>query len=408
VVGIVFGGRFLTRPIFRWIAQSRSNEVFIATTLLLVIGITLAMQLVGLSPALGTFLAGVVLADSEYRHELEANIEPFKGLLLGLFFISVGASINFPLVADAPLLILGLVALLIGIKFPLLLLLGRVFRLNLADNLMFAFILAQGGEFAFLLFSFATQNRVMSADLVNIMVAVVALSMMLTPLMIMAYEHWVRPRFIDCAAAPPGDETIDAGPNRVIIAGYGRFGQVVSRMLTADGVETTLLDNDASQIELTARFGQKVFYGDALRIELLRAAGAERAQLLVIAFGSRQKSVDLVNMVRSNFPQLKILARAYDRAHAYQLMAAGVHFVMRESFGSALLVGERALQFLGSSEERAYRVMRLFKKHDEAGLEKMYELWGDERAYGLGIRQALKDLEQVLKDDLEDSVKRIP
>jgi len=405
VGGIVFGGRFLTRPIFRWIAQSRSSEVFIATALLLVIGISLAMQLVGLSPALGTFLAGVVLAESEYRHELEANIEPFKGLLLGLFFISVGASINFPLVAHSPLLILGLVALLIGLKFPLLLLLGRLFRLNLADNLMFAFVLAQGGEFAFLLFSYATQNRVMDADLANIMIAVVALSMMLTPLMVMAYERWVRPRFIDCVA-PAVDEAIEAGPGRVIIAGYGRFGQVVSRMLMADGVETTLLDNDASQIELTARFGQKVFYGDALRIELLRAAGAANAQLLIITFGSRQKSVALVKMVRSHFPHLKILARAYDRAHTYELMAAGVDFVMREMFGSALLVGERALQFLGSSEQRAHRIMRIFKRHDEAGLEKMYALWGDDRAYGLAIRQSLKDLEQVLKDDLEDGLGR--
>lgn len=405
VGGIVFGGRFLTRPIFRWIAQSRSSEVFIATALLLVIGISLAMQMVGLSPALGTFLAGVVLAESEYRHELEANIEPFKGLFLGLFFISVGASINFPLVVHSPLLILGLVALLIGVKFPLLLLLGRLFRLKLADNLMFAFILAQGGEFAFLLFSFATQNRVIGADLANIMIAVVALSMLLTPLIVMAYERWVRPRFIACVA-PVADEAIDAGPGRVIIAGYGRFGQVVSRMLMADGVETTLLDNDASQIALTARFGQKVFYGDALRIELLRAAGAENAQLLIVTFGSRQKSVALVKMVRSHFPHLKILARAYDRAHTYELMAAGVDFVMREMFGSALLVGEHALRLLGSSERRAYRIMRIFKRHDEAGLEKMYELWGDDRAYGLAIRQSLKDLEQVLKDDLEDSLER--
>lgn len=407
VAGIIVGGRFLVRPVFRWIALSRSSEVLIATALSLVIGITLAMEYVNLSPALGTFLAGVVLAENEYRHELEANIQPFKGLFLGLFFISVGASIDFDLVMQSPGLIFGLVLLLIGIKFPLLLLLGRLFGLKLADNLMFAFILAQGGEFAFLLFSYATQTRVMDHALANQMIVVIALSMVLTPLMVIVYERWVRPRF-SARATVAENELMEPQQGPVIVAGYGRFGQVVSRMLMADGVEMTLLDHDASQIELTGRFGYKVFYGDARRVELLRAAGAGKARLLIVAFGNRERTVELVKTVRSHFPHLKILARAYDRAHAYELKAAGAHSVIRETFGSALLTGEEALKLLGSSEDRAHRVMKLFKEHDETGLEKMYELWGDDLAYGLRIRQELKQLEKVLQDDQQDRAEHSP
>ena len=400
VVGIVVAGRFLTRPVFRWIAESRSTEVFVATALLLVIGISLAMQLVGLSPALGTFLAGVVLADSEYRHELEANIEPFKGLLLGLFFISVGASTDFNLVVDSPGLVAGLVVLLIAIKFPVLLLLGRLFKLKLADNLMFAFILAQGGEFAFLLFSFATQTRVIPSELSNLMIVVVAMSMIITPLMIIAYERWVQPRFADCVSEPEQEEIEPDAPPAVIIAGYGRFGQVVSRLLKADGFETILLDHDASQIELTGRFGNKVFYGDASRLDLLKAAGADHAKLLVVAFDDREKAVQLVETAHQHFPHLKVLARAYDRRHAYELMRVKAENVTRETFGSALLMGEQALRMLGSSEERAYRIMRLFKQHDESGLERMYEVWGDDKAYGLRVREELAELEKVLQDDV--------
>jgi monovalent cation:proton antiporter-2 (CPA2) family protein len=407
VVGIVVGGRFLTRPVFRWIAASHSSEVFVATALLLVIGTSLAMQLVDLSPALGTFLAGVVLAESEYRHELEANIEPFKGLLLGLFFIAVGASIDFALVAQSPGMVLGLVLLLIAIKFPVLLLLGYLFRLRLADNLMFAFVLAQGGEFAFLLFSFATQTRVLEADVANLLIVVVALSMVLTPLMIIVYERYVQPRFVECVA-PPEDTGMHAGAAPVIIAGFGRFGQIVARLLKAARIQTVLLDHDASQIDLTGRFGNKVFYGDATRIELLRAAGADKARLLIVCFTNPEKSVQLVKTVKQHFPNLRVLARAYDRSHTYQLMGAKADGVIRETFGSALFTGEQALKLLGYGDERATRVMRLFRQHDEAGLEKMYSLWGDDKAYGLRIREELDQLEKVLQDDVEGAVEPPP
>ena len=404
VVGaIVISGRFLMRPVFHWIASTRSLELFIATALTLIVGITLAMEYVGLSPALGTFLAGVVLAESEFKHELESNIEPFKGLLLGLFFISVGASIDFAVVVGQPGLVLFLVAALILSKFLVLLLLGKLFRLNLAENLMFAFLLAQGGEFAFLLFSFATQNNVVSYETSNLLNVVVVLTMMLTPLLIIAYEKWVRPRFAGSVAARE-DEDIDAEPNPVIVAGYGRFGQIVSRMLSADGIKTTLLDHDSSQIELTGRFGNKVFFGDASRLQLLQAAGADEARLLVIAIDERDKAVQMVTATKKFFPHLRVLARAYDRSHAYRLMEAGADVITRETFGSALIMGEEALKLLGYDDARAYRLMRTFKQHDEEGLLKLYEVWGDDHAYGLRVRQSIEQLEKVLKDDSEESV----
>jgi monovalent cation:proton antiporter-2 (CPA2) family protein len=401
VVGIVVAGRFMMRPVFHWIASTRSLELFIATALTLIVGITLATEYVGLSPALGTFLAGVVLAESEFRHELESNIEPFKGLLLGLFFISVGASMDFSIVAGQPLLILALVATLIAIKFVLLVGLGRLFGLNLADDLMFAFLLAQGGEFAFLLFSFATQNRVISSELSNLLIVVVVLTMILTPLLMIVYERLVRPRFRYSASAMP-DEEIDAGPSPVIVAGYGRFGQIVSRLLHADGIQSTLLDHDSGQIELTGRFGYKVFYGDASRVQLLQAAGAEEARLLVIAIDDREKAVQMVRAARQFFPGLKTLARAYDRSHAYELMDAGADVVTRETFGSALIMGEEALKLLGYEEARAYRIMRTFKRHDEDGLLKLFEVWGDDQAYGLRVRENVEQLEKVLQDDSEE------
>jgi len=398
VTGIVVAGRYLARPVFHYIAKTRSREVFIATALLLVVGITLLMNAVGLSPALGTFLAGVVLAESEYRHELESNIEPFKGLLLGLFFISVGASIDHGLIVSEPLMIAGLVALLIAIKFSVLMVLGRVFGLHLADNLMFASALAQGGEFAFLLVSFAVQNHVLGIDIANQLIVVVVMSMVATPLVIIVYERWIQPRFEACGTEREPDD-IDAGDNQVIIAGYGRFGQVVSRLLKASGYSATLLDHDAGQIELVGRFGAKVFYGDASRGDLLESAGAARATVLVIAIDDREKAIQMIHTANMRFPGLKILARAFDRRHAYELMKAGAECITRETFGSALAMGEEALRLLGVSQQRAARMTKTFERHDVINMHKLYEVWGDDQAYGLRVRQNLEDLEKVLRED---------
>ncbi|NIP17672.1 MAG: potassium transporter [Xanthomonadales bacterium] len=407
VAGIVLAGQYLARPVFRYIASTRSHEVFIAAALLLIVGITLAMTAVGLSPALGTFLAGVVLAESEFKHELESDIEPFKGLLLGLFFIAVGAGIDLRLILAEPLLIGALVVGLIVVKLCVLLGLGRMFRLHIADNLMFAFVLAQGGEFAFLLVSFALQNSVFRGEIANLLIVVVVLSMIATPLVLIAYERIIQPRFAGSASAGTESGEIEEQDNQVIIAGYGRFGQIVSRLLQASGFSTTLLDHDVGQIELVSRFGSKVFYGDASRAELLKAAGAGRAKLLVIAIDDREKTVNMVDTARMHFPGLKVLARAYDRRHAYELINAGADVIRRETFGSALMVGEEALKLLGYDEERAHRNALKFKLHDEQGLRKLYEVWGDDQAYGLRIRQNLEDLETVLRDDQSSGEDRL-
>lgn len=402
VAAIAVGGRYLTRPVFRYIARTRSHELFIATSLLLIISITLAMNYVGLSPALGTFLAGVVLAESEFRHELESNIEPFKGLLLGLFFIAVGASIDFAIIAADPVQVTALVALLMVGKFVVLYALGRFFRLPLADALLFSFALAQGGEFAFLLVSFALQNSVLTAATANLLIVGVVLSMVLTPVMIIAFERLIQPRLkSSCSEASPPEEDMGPQDNPVIIAGYGRFGQIVARLLSAAGYNATLLDHDAGQIELVGRFGNKVFYGDASRTELLAAAGAARASLLVIAIDDRQKAVRMVESSKKMFPNLKVLARTADRPHTYEMIRAGVDFFARETFGSALAVGEEALRLLGVPDERARRMSSMFERHDTEGLLKLYDVWGDDEAYGFRVRKNIEQLERVLRDDAQ-------
>jgi len=398
VGGIIVGGRFLMRPVFRFIAATRSREIFTATALLLVIGIALAMQQVGLSPALGTFVAGVVLAENEYRHELESDIEPFKGLLLGLFFISVGASINFNLLIQQPLLILGLVISLAIVKFGVLFGLGRLFLLELSQTLLFAFALAQGGEFAFVLSSFAAQSRVLTPAVVEPLVAVVALSMILTPLMMILYDRLVLPRFVPSATEREADE-IDDNENPVIIVGFGRFGQIVGRLLIANGFKATLLEQNPGQIELLRRFGWKVFYGDASRLDLLRVAGAEQAKLIVLAIDEREKMLHMIDLVHKHFPHLKILARAIDRRHAFELIRRDVDVVERETFGSALEMGVEALKLLGFRSYKAHRAAQTFKHHDEQALVEMAQVMGDETVLVARSRQLAQDLEQLLRSD---------
>ncbi len=400
VAAIVLGGRLLIRPAFRFIAETRLREVFTAAALLLVIGIALLMQLVGLSPALGTFLAGVVLADSEFRHELEVDIEPFKGLLLGLFFISVGASIDFDLLIGEPLLILALVVGLIAVKLIVLAGLARAFRMTAPDGLLFAFALAQGGEFAFVLFAFALQNNVLPVDIVSPLIVAVALSMLVTPLLMIAYETLIAPRLSGEREAKAPDAITPEGT--AIIAGFGRFGQIVGRLLIANGFRITVLDHSPSQIDLLRRFGNKVYYGDASRTDLLHAAGAEDAALLVVAVDERDKAVEIVDLARKHFPHLKIVARAFDRRDAYALLDRSVDHVSRETFGSALESGIAALRLMGFRAYQAERAGRLFRDHDRETLRQLSELWGDDVSYGDAIRQRTADLERLLQSDLVD------
>lgn len=400
IAAIIIVGRLLMRPLFRFIASTRLREIFTAAALLLVVGVTLAMQSVGLSPALGTFLSGVVLAESEYRHELETNIEPFKGLLLGLFFISVGASIDFGLLAQNPGLIVALVAALILVKMIVLFVLGRIFKLTHPENFLFSFALAQGGEFAFVLFSFATQNQVLSPEVANPLIAVVALSMAITPLLVIINEKLFQPRFTTLKESREADSIDEENP--VIIAGFGRFGHIVGRLLKANGVPTTVLDLDPEQIDTLRRFGLKVFYGDAGRLDLLHAAGAEKAKLLLLAIDNPEHANEIATQVRHHYPHLKILARANSLHHSYELLHVGVDQVFRETLDSALDMGIESLKRLGFRSYQAHRAARLFKRHETQTAHELYELWEDKSAYYERAGERVTELEQLLQEDERD------
>lgn len=398
MAALIIGGRFLLAPLFRFIAGARLRETFTAAALLLVIGIALLMTQIGLSPALGTFVAGVVLATSEYRHELEAEIEPFKGLLLGLFFIAVGASIDFGLVGRQPEIILGLVVGLMGVKFLLLFALGKVFNLKGDQNRLFSFALAQGGEFCFVLFSFASQNGVIPKDVASPLVASVALSMALTPLSLMFNEKILQSRLGTKEVEPrPHDDVHE--DNAVIIAGYGRFGQIVGRMLRTTGVEATLFDVDSDQVDLARKFGSRVYYGDASRIDLLTSAGAQKARLFVIAVDVHEKSLEMAREVKRHFPQLTIMARARGRREAFDLIDAGVDHVYRELFDSSVHLGTEALKLLGMRAYRAERAARAFRRHDEAFLRKAAAGRHQEDDAFHFLRRMTADLEKVLREE---------
>ncbi|NOG71668.1 monovalent cation:proton antiporter-2 (CPA2) family protein [Roseicella sp. DB1501] len=393
---VIGGGRLLTRPAFRLIAETRLREIFTASALLLVIGIALLMEAVGLSPALGAFLAGVVLADSEFRHELEGDIEPFKGLLLGLFFLSVGAGIDFAQVAAAPFAVAGLVLLLVLAKAAVLAGMGLVAGRPRPEVLLVTLLLAQGGEFAFVLLAFAVQNGVLPEAEAGLLVAVVALSMPVTPLLMLAYG-----RLADRLAVrdlPPEPDAIEP-QGSVVIAGFGRFGQIVGRLLLAHGHPVTVLDHDMDTIEQLRRFGFRVFYGDATRLDLLQAAGAAEAAVIVAATDARETTNAIVETALRHFPRAQVLARAVDRGHAYELMEAGAHLVVRETFAAALETGVEALRRLGMPAYEAERAGRLFRRHDRRAMERLAPIRDDATRYGLAVREASQRLLEVLERD---------
>jgi Kef-type K+ transport system membrane component KefB/voltage-gated potassium channel Kch len=399
VTAIVLAGRYLLRPVFRAIAATRLREVFVAAALLLVIGIALLMYQVGLSAALGAFLGGVVLANSEYRHELESDIEPFKGLLLGLFFLAVGASINFALIFAQPLLILGLVLGVIAVKFAILFALGRVFRLQNDQALLLAFSLPQVGEFAFVLFALGVQERVFAAGVADPLVAVVAISMALTPLLMLFYARVLRPRFVAEAGPERAPDAIDE-QNPVIIAGFGAFGATTGRLLRANGIGVTVLDYDADRVELLRRMGIKVYYGDASRYDLLIAAGAQKARLLVLALDTPDRTLALVHTAHKHFPNLTIMARAFDWQDAHDLIEAGVPYVYRETVDTALRLGTDALRMLGFRGYQATRAAQTFLRHDEESVRELTSRRSDGTGYTLAARQRIADLENILQADL--------
>ncbi|MEP3048037.1 MAG: monovalent cation:proton antiporter-2 (CPA2) family protein [Roseibium sp.] len=399
IAAIIFAGRHLLRPIFRFIAESHLREIFTATALLLVIGIALLMNFVGLSPALGTFLAGVVLSDSDYRHELESDIEPFKGLLLGLFFLTVGAGIDFDLLFGSPVTIFGLAAGLILTKFVLLFILGTVFRLKGADRWLFALGLAQAGEFAFVLFGFALSAGVLESDLLQIMTLVVAISMLLTPALFIFYEKIVAPRAIGKSDREP-DVIDDKG--RIVIAGMGRFGQIVSRLLITSGYDVVILDHDPQTVENLGKVGMQTFYGDATRPDLLRGAGLHDADMFIAAIDDRDKQTMVVEHVARTYPKVKILARARDRHHVYELEQAGAHFAEREVFEGAMTVGRQALVELGVHPYRARTKAAEFRVHDREmlnGLRDNYNDGGVDKSYLDAMRAHSETLYDIMRTD---------
>ncbi|NEX94269.1 monovalent cation:proton antiporter-2 (CPA2) family protein [Caulobacter sp. 17J65-9] len=404
VLALVVGGRYLTQPVFRYIARAGLREAFTAFALLLVVGAALLMQLVGMSPALGAFLAGVVLAESEFRRELETDIEPFRGLLLGLFFITVGAGLNVPLVLSRPvdlaLVVLGLMVLKGLVMFCI----GLLFRGPWRDAGTAAVALSQGGEFAFVLLTFAVTTRVLGADLAALLTAAVALSMAATPLALTAWERLAR------TPARSGAEPVNAfeeesAPDALII-GFGRFGQIVGRVLTANGFTTSVLESSVEQIELLRRFGRRVYYGDGARLDLLRAAGAERAKVLVVAVDDREKATEIVEIARETFPHLKVMARAFDRRHAYELLDKGAQVVERETFEGGLAMAAETLRGLGWRAYRAERAARLFRLHDERMFEQLRPLWGDEERFTIATRESSPRMDDLLRSDLERAVTR--
>lgn len=401
ISGIILTGRYLIRPLFNWIARTGLREIFIATSLLLVLSITIAMEKIGLSPALGAFLAGVVLAESEYRHELEVGLVTFKSLLLGLFFITVGASINFEILMQSPWVILLLMTTLIVIKLIVLMLLAKQFKMSLIENFVFSFALAQGGEFAFVLFIFAVQNGVLTDEIVSLLTVVVALSMALTPVLLIICQKIIVPKLSFGKERREFDD-VDDGDTPVIVAGYGRFGQIVSRILRSQGFATTLLEYDAVQIDLVKKFGTKAYYGDVTNEEVLRVAGADAAKMIVIAVGNQEKSLKVIELCRKHFPHLKIYSRAKGRREAYEQKKAGADFVMRETLGSAVILGREALMGLGYRKYQAHRTATAFYHYDSQHLEDLAEVWGDKQ-YVLKAAERAEMLEEVLKADQRGS-----
>lgn len=404
VAVVIVGGRYLTRPAFRTIARTGLHELFLAAALLLIIGIAVLMSLVGLSPALGTFLAGVLLAESEYRHELVSDLEPFKGLLLGVFFVTVGANMPFALLFSEAGLVFGLTLGLIALKGLILLALAVLFRMKGRARWLFTFALAQSGEFGFVLLAFGTGVHVLPDPVADIAALVVALSMMATPLIMTLFERVVSPRVARRSTERMEDEIDEEAP--VIIAGMGRFGQIVHRLLVMDGIKPIVLDNSAEHIDGLRKFGIQVYYGNVLRPGLLEAAGIARAKLLIVCTDNRERAVELVHHVKQRHPHVHVIARAASREHVYQLRAAGADSAVREMFGSSLEAATQSLQVLGQSRERAERKAAAFARHDEESLRQLFEVWDseidvfDNEAYIERARSRVMSLEEIMKEDV--------
>ena len=395
VLAIVFGGRLLLRPALRWIARSETPEIFTAASLLLVVATAALMQVVGLSMALGAFLAGVLLAESEYRRQLETDLEPFKGLLLGLFFIAVGMSIDFAVVLAQPALIAGVVAGFVLLKTLLLLAMARWMPIPRAERPVFVVMLAQGGEFGFVVLQAAGGAGLVAAGPSSFLLAAIAISMLLTPLVMVLVDRVITPRLQRGEAGPALPEIDEAQTAPILILGFGRYGQTVGRLINANGLSATVLDHDAEQVATVRRFGWPAFYGDATRLDLLRTAGAGTARVIVVAIDGVEQSLQVVDMLREHFPQATLVARARNATHWYGLNERGVPHIERETFDAALLSGRTVLELMGWLPHSARQQALRFKKHTLELMAQMAPHRGDEKQLIALAKQGRQQLEEL-------------
>jgi glutathione-regulated potassium-efflux system ancillary protein KefC len=407
IVGIILVGRLLLRHALRWIAKSRSTEIFTAASLALVVGIASLMEAVGLSMALGAFLGGVLLAESEYKRELETDVEPFKGLLLGLFFMAVGMSMDFHALLAEWRLVLGLLTGFLVVKALVLWALAWAVNVPVAERPVFALLLAQGGEFAFVVFQQAESAQILSSQHSSVLVGTVALSMLITPLLLVLIDKLVLPRFAKAQAASP-HALAEPQEAPVIIAGFGRYGQVVGRLLYANGLMATVLDHDAEQIDLLRKFGFRVHYGDATRLDLLRLAGAQHARVLVVAIDDIEQSLKLVDVAREHFPHLALVARARNVQHYYALRDRGVALVERETLDSALLSGRSVLELMGWHPHHARQLAARFRRHSVDQIERMWPHHRDEQALVSMAKQGRQQLEELFAQERQAVSQRRP
>jgi monovalent cation:proton antiporter-2 (CPA2) family protein len=406
LAALVFGGSYVLRPVLRIVAETKVNEAFTAAALFVVLGTALLVDAVGLSMALGAFVAGLLLADSEYRHELEADIEPFKGLLLGLFFMSVGMTANLGLLLDQPGRIALFVAGLLVVKFVVLWTLAKLTRHSAESARGLAFALPQGGEFGFVLFSLAVTNRVMDPALAEMLVIVVTISMIVSPLLMSLHTNVIEPRL--AKPEPREFDKVESQDSRVIVAGFGRVGQIVGRVLRMRRIPFTALESSVAQVDVVRRFGTKVYYGDASRLEVLQAAGAAHAEVFVLATEDVETSVRTAELVRRHFPDLKIMARARNRQHALRLMDIGVKYFIRETYLSSLDLAQHTLESLGLTRADAIESIRRFDAHDRKQLQVQREFRDDEQKLIQSAQLAARELEQLFESDMEPAPAKEP
>jgi monovalent cation:proton antiporter-2 (CPA2) family protein len=398
IAGVVIAGHFLVPAFLRLVAGSHVHEAFTAAALLVVLGTGLLMEAVGLSMSLGAFLAGVLLADTIYRHELEATIEPFKGLLMGLFFIAVGMSVDITLILSEWVTVVAIVVALVGVKLVVIGLMGWLMRWPLGTTLPLAAVLSQGGEFDFVLLGAAVTVGVLTGSVADLLIAAVTVSMALTPFLFMAAQRLAR----RWEARPPDADAIDPAAGQVLIAGFGRFAQIIARILRAQGIPFTALEPNFQQVEFVRRYGNKVYFGDASKLEVLRAAGADQARLIILAMDDPEASLRALDLCRRYFPRLKVYARARNRHHAYQLLDHGADFVIRETFVSSLEMAQEVLEGLGFPGSTATEAVRRFREFDEEQVLKNYSLHHNEEALIESAKEAADELEELFGEKRRD------